>query len=104
MLTDPKPETVAHALKAWAGERTNAEIARQLLAVWTTVDSWLSGATVPRDRDLIVIAHQTGLPLDQLKTLAAADRARRSVRVDTVDQAKEWVQDHASEPKQAVDA
>ena len=95
MVTDTKT-CLAPILRSWAADRTTNEVARLLQTHWATAQSWMNGTTIPRRRDLPAIAAATGLPLEQLTELAAADRAARSVGIpiDTPEQARAWVDQH----------
>lgn len=93
-MNDPAPSTLAEALTKWAGKRRPNESAKALVVHWQTATDWLSGKTVPRERDLPHIAICTGIELPELQRLAAADRKAKhpGPRIDTVGQTQAWIE------------
>jgi hypothetical protein len=101
-MNQPLP-SIAACLKAWAdlrpstGERRVASVARALRVHWNTAEDWLTGRTVPRDRDLAYLAPLIGVPLVELQAMAEADRTARRpakaapVQIDTPEQTRAWI-------------
>lgn len=107
-MPDPTNQLAAR-LKAWANGRKTAEVARILGAHWNTCEDWMEGRTIPRDRDLLSLSHATGIPVEELRQLATADRDSRRhsvpepVTIDTPADARAWIEKQDPTPTTATE-
>ncbi len=77
------PPTFAQLLTACRGPRSIAACAAALGVSWATAVAWLTGKTLPKQRDLSGISGATGIPLEQIQQAVAADRQAKQ-QADTV--------------------
>lgn len=69
--------TLAHLLKLWRGDRSEAKAGAELGVAQTTFGAWFDGRSTPPLTKVPVLSEKLGLPADELRAIIEADRARR---------------------------
>jgi hypothetical protein len=97
----PDPTTFAGLLCEWRGNRSAAECGRVLGKSSQTILDWCNGVSVPPRPARPAIAALMGVTLDRLTAAIELQRPTPGIRIDTVPQAREWVDTH-SQPTPAA--
>jgi transcriptional regulator with XRE-family HTH domain len=94
--------TFTDLIKTWKGDKSQAVAADELGIAQNTLSGWLDGRSLPTSPRIRHLAVIFSVEADLLRNLIQEARNKRvGIRIDTVEQAKAWVDHHAAQPSQA---